>query len=79
MITDIQIPAKRCECDICHYSWISIATTLPECCRSLQCRSREWNGKKMVSHVNEIKLPSPRPPGRPKTITLISLDQQDEL
>lgn len=71
MITDTTIPAKLCTCDICHYQWVSIAAKLPECCRNILCRSREWNGKTLKSHAHEIKLPAPRKPGRPKTITLL--------
>jgi hypothetical protein len=76
MIIDVKLPAKECTCDICGYQWVSLATIQPpECCRSLACRSREWNGKKMPSYAKVIKLPAPRKGGRPKTITLLDEDE----
>ena len=68
MICRITIPATLCQCDKCGHSWTSYGDAPPKNCRNQKCRSREWNGKKLLlqSHVNEIKLPSPRKGGRPK-------------
>lgn len=79
MIRDVMIPAKQCTCDRCGYSWLSQASTLPESCRNPQCRSRQWNGAKRKSRKNEIRLPSPRKNGRPKTITLLDPDTQEQV
>ena len=57
-----------CTCDRCHHSWASITPHLPVMCPNRQCRTREWNGKKLVSHVNEIALPAPRKRGRPRIV-----------
>jgi hypothetical protein len=76
MIRDITIPVKLCECNLCAYSWLSLALKPPESCRNRHCRSREWNGKKRVSHIDEIKLPPPRKAGRPKTITMFDGDEE---
>lgn len=47
MIKDVTIPARLCQCSICDYEWISIATLVPVNCQNRECRSREWNGKKL--------------------------------
>ena len=58
MIRKVQIEANACECNICHYQWISIASEVPDTCRNKECRSREWNGKKKRSSAR-IRLPKP--------------------
>jgi hypothetical protein len=63
----VVVPAKSLICDQCQHGWLSITRYLPEKCPA--CRTRAWNGKKMPSYVNQIALPAPRKPGRPKTIT----------
>lgn len=78
MITDIQITVKACQCNVCGYRWISLTAKPPESCRNLDCRSRQWDGKRQRSHLLETVLPAPRKPGRPKTITLID-DEDEEL
>jgi hypothetical protein len=72
MITDITVPAKRCKCDVCGREWtIYEDNPLPSHCRNQDCRSREWNGKKIhtQSHIHEIKFPSVRERGRRHTTT----------
>lgn len=62
MIRDITIPAKECSCSACGYTWISISTRIPESCRNRDCRSREWNGKKIKRKPErgpKVKLPKP--------------------
>jgi hypothetical protein len=66
MIREIIVPAKECTCDLCTYSWRSLQAKKPTACP--RCGSRQWNGQKRPSHVNEIKFPSPRKVGRPKTM-----------
>jgi len=62
------IPAMLCTCDICGYSWKSVAAQPPKWCGNKKCRSREWNGKKPAR--GKIALPAPHKVGRPKTIAL---------
>ena len=59
-------------CNRCGREWVNVHddelgravfTPIPERCPS--CRSREWNGPKRPSRNHAIKLPSPRPRGRP--------------
>jgi hypothetical protein len=73
MIAKVKIDATRCECDVCHYEWVSVSVKPPQFCQNRACRSREWNGKSKPSWVNEIKLPGPRKGkhGRRKSITLL--------
>lgn len=77
MIDNIKIPARLCTCDICRYRWVSTRIAPPQFCQNRQCRSREWNGKKLPNYSKAIKLPARRKGGRPKTITL--LDEDEEL
>lgn len=76
MIEAVQIDATQCTCEVCGYEWVSTGKQLPECCA--KCRSRKWNGVKQAvkSHVHEIKLPSPRRGGRPRTITLVDVREE---
>jgi hypothetical protein len=69
MIRDKVITVKECTCDVCGYHWTSTAPTPPRWCANKDCRSREWNGRKLPSLTDEIKLPAPRKAGRPKTAT----------
>jgi hypothetical protein len=68
----VAVQAKQLSCDQCQHPWLSITKYLPEKCPN--CRTRAWNGRKQPSHVNEILLPSPRRPGRPKIMALIEAD-----
>jgi hypothetical protein len=66
MIRDITLPArpaKQCTCDRCGWTWISLAKRTPEECPSRACRTKQWNGQKVRSHVHEIKFPAPRKSG----------------
>lgn len=70
MIEVISLPAKLCTCERCLTEWISVTVRPPQRCRNQACRTREWNGKTQQlqkSHAQEIKLPAPRSPGRPRT------------
>lgn len=62
MITNVTVPARYCVCDLCGYDWHSIAVQVPVNCQNRECRSREWNGKKL-KRVPEKKpvviLPKP--------------------
>lgn len=62
MITNVTVPARLCRCDICFYEWISIATFVPVNCQNRECRSREWNGKKLKKPQEKrplLVLPKP--------------------
>lgn len=82
MITDITIPAKLCKCDKCGHEWEQTNGKLPMQCRNEDCRSREWNGKKIQtrSHIHEIKFPARRAGGRPRVTveTIALLDGEDD-
>lgn len=80
MVTETVITAHHCTCDKCGYSWLSFKDTPPLRCQNDQCGTREWNGKKQRSHVNEIRLPAPRTGGRPKVYAggRICLDDLDD-
>ncbi len=63
MIEDVMLPGKHCRCEICTYEWNTIALEPPKCCANLECRSREWNGKKIKRQPQptvKIELPKPR-------------------
>ena len=66
-VRNVVVPGRLCNAEQCHRPWLSILKHLPERCPRRDCRSRQWNGAKQRSHVNEIKLPAPRRPGRPKS------------
>jgi hypothetical protein len=70
MIEDSPTAVLYCCCLKCLHEWISPTDQPPRFCRNPTCRSLDWNEKKprtQRSHVNEIKLPSPRSSGRPRT------------
>lgn len=74
MIRKVQVTANACECDVCHYKWVSITPEPPVFCPNKKCRSREWNGKILKKHGKEISLPAPRKTG--KIRTAIMLDEE---
>jgi hypothetical protein len=55
ILGDVLIPGKSLRCDVCKYTWASIASRLPDACANPDCRSREWNGKK------KKRRPAPKP------------------
>ena len=61
ILGDVQVAGKHLECEKCHYRWISIAATLPDICRNLDCRSREWNGKKKRVRKPKTRIELPKP------------------
>jgi tRNA(Ile2) C34 agmatinyltransferase TiaS len=69
VITKITIPALLCKCEKCGHEWESVGDEPPTNCR--KCRSREWNGKKRLSHTREIRFPAPRKGGRPRVVNVI--------
>ena len=75
MYEKVRIVAHKCTCDVCRYQWVTTRAEPPQFCQNRQCRSREWNGKKKPSYVNQIKLPTPRR-GRRLSITLLDEDDQ---
>ena len=77
MIEDIAIPATLYLCERCLFEWLSFSSQPSQFCRNLECRSREWHGKKqhVQSHTNEIKFPAPRTRGRPKTCTIFDYSE----
>jgi hypothetical protein len=63
ILGDCLIPGKSLQCDVCKHPWVSIASRLPTNCANLDCRSREWNGKKKKRRPApkpRIELPKPK-------------------
>jgi hypothetical protein len=79
MIKRVHVPVKRCLCEVCLTEWLMLTDQPPKFCRSLACRSRDWNGKKphRRSRAQEISFPSPRVKGRPRTHTTFIEDSDD--
>lgn len=63
ILGDVMVPGKSLQCDACGFKWVSIASRLPACCPNRDCRSREWNGKKIKRKPKRgpaIELPKPK-------------------
>ena len=59
ILRDVLVPGKELRCDLCGWTWVSIASDLPDFCPNRDCRSREWNGKKKRIRPTRIQLPKP--------------------
>ena len=63
ILGDVMVPGKSLRCDQCGHHWVSIANELPVFCPNRDCRSREWNGKKVKrqpARQPKIELPKPK-------------------
>ena len=63
ILGDVIVPGKSLKCDACSFTWVSIASRLPDACPNRDCRSREWNGKKKKRKPAlkpRIELPKPK-------------------
>jgi hypothetical protein len=69
MIKKVQAPALKCTCELCKYSWLTLATNPPGICP--KCRSREWNGKKRTGRPPSGELLATMP--RPKKLREVTL------
>ena len=66
IITNTMIPAVLVECEGCGRRFISFTDNASTSCPG--CGSADWNKppQRTRSHRDEIALPAPRSPGRPK-------------
>jgi len=64
MIHDVTVPARLAHCEVCQYEWVTLLAPprLPATCMNRECRSRQWNGKKVKRKPDpkpKIVLPKP--------------------
>ena len=79
MIEETTVLVEHCLCEVCLSEWLHPNDKLPEFCRNMVCRSRNWNGLKprRRSHVDEISFPAPRRAGRPRASAAFDDDGED--